>query len=277
VRRAVAASRDRDLIVYVHGANSTVERAAGQAAQLMHFTGRHSVVVLFAWPTAENFLRYPRDIETAFGAAPQLARLVALLAADSGAREIDLLSYSAGGTVASDGLALVGRVAGKGARLGEVIHAAPDADFVDFVDDLRDYAPVTRRVSVYANMADSALRLSEVINRGSRAGRPDWAELSGGDARFLMEATERHGLELVRIRPENIPGVATRSHIFWYDDPWVSSDVILTFLFSPAPDARGLVPGTASTGKGYWEFPTDYPARLTNRLAALSAGTPPPQ
>ena len=59
---ALAASRSRDLLVYVHGANTTVERAAGQAAQLHHFAGRDAVVVLFAWPTAENFLRYPRDI-----------------------------------------------------------------------------------------------------------------------------------------------------------------------------------------------------------------------
>jgi esterase/lipase superfamily enzyme len=49
---ALAASRIRDILVYVHGANTTVERAAGQAAQLKHFAGREAVVVLFAWPTS---------------------------------------------------------------------------------------------------------------------------------------------------------------------------------------------------------------------------------
>ena len=53
VDEAVARSPDHDIIIYVHGANSTVERAAGQAAQLRHFTGQNSVVLLFAWPTAE--------------------------------------------------------------------------------------------------------------------------------------------------------------------------------------------------------------------------------
>ena len=77
---ALAASRSRDILVYVHGANTTVERAAGQAAQIRHFAGREAVVVLFAWPTAENFLRYSRDIDTAFGASPHLADLIALLA-----------------------------------------------------------------------------------------------------------------------------------------------------------------------------------------------------
>ena len=67
---ALARSRDHDIIVYVHGANTNLERAAGQAAQLQHFTGRNSVVLLFNWPTAENFLRYSRDMVTAAESAP---------------------------------------------------------------------------------------------------------------------------------------------------------------------------------------------------------------
>ncbi|GGE01887.1 hypothetical protein GCM10011529_05350 [Polymorphobacter glacialis] len=53
-----------------------------------------------------------------------MARLIDLLARHTKARNIDVLTYSAGGTVGSDGLALVGREAlRKGAvdpRLGEV-------------------------------------------------------------------------------------------------------------------------------------------------------------
>ena len=63
-------------------------------------------------------------------------------------------------------------------RLGEVYHAAPDADFRGFVDDMRDYADEAQRMTVAVNMNDSALRLSQAINRASRAGRPDMRELS---------------------------------------------------------------------------------------------------
>ena len=62
-------------------------------------------------------------------------------------------------------------------RLGEIYHAAPDADTRGFVDDLKDYVRVARRVTVAANKGDAALRLSAVINRGARAGRPDFGEL----------------------------------------------------------------------------------------------------
>jgi hypothetical protein len=278
VDEALARSADPDITIYVHGANSTVERAAGQAAQLRHFTGQNSVVLLFAWPTAENFLVYSRDIETAFGAAPQLARLVALLSQHTRARRIDILSYSAGGTVASDGLALVGRAAaGKqmDARLGQVHHAAPDADFRGFVDDLRDYAGVTDRVTVSLNMADSALRLSQVINRGSRAGRPDLRELSPGDMRFLREANRELGLEIVQVRGEDLPGMSQRSHGFWYMDRWAASDVILQLMFGKGAPERGLDPADGPDGLKLWRFPADYEQRLPGVIAGLSAGSGP--
>ena len=278
VNAAIDRSVDKDVIIYVHGANSTVERAAGQAAQLRHFTGSNSVVVLFAWPTAENFLRYPRDVVTAYGAAPQLARAIALLSKHSRARKIEVLTYSAGGTVGSDGLALAGRMAAQGEpiRLGEIYHAAPDADTRGFIDDLRDYAGISGRITVAANMDDAALIVSQTVNRASRAGRPDLAELSPNAARFLLQATRDYDLDLLRIRPDYFPAMSKRSHAFWYDDPWVSSDVLLAFLFHLTPAERGLVAGEAMIAPGteatYWSFPRDYDARLPGVLAALRVG-----
>lgn len=266
-------SRDRDIIVYVHGANTTVERAAGQAAQLQHFTGRNSVVVLFAWPTAENFLRYSRDMVTAFGAAPHLANLVKQLSQNTNAENIDVFTYSAGATVGSDALAMLGRDPvqpdGKPVRLGEIYHAAPDADFRGFVNDMRDYADKAQRVTVSVNLNDSALRLSQVINRASRAGRPDMAELNDEETNWLLGATSDYGLELLRVRPENIPGLSTRSHTFWYDDPWVSSDVLITLLYHLPPDERGLADNETATGAHYWTFTPEYPEHLANVMTRL--------
>jgi esterase/lipase superfamily enzyme len=269
---AIAASTDKDVIIYVHGANTTLERAAGQAAQLQHFTGRDAVVLLFAWPTAENFLLYTRDMRTAAASAPQFARLVELLGEHTSAKKIDVFTYSAGGTVGSDGLAIVGRDAassGTDPRIGEVYHAAPDADFRTFVDDMKDYAGRAARTTVAANMNDSALRLSALVNRGSRAGRPDMEELSPEATEFLLRATDEYGLELLRVRPENMYGLSNFSHTFWYDDPWVSSDVLFTLLYHLTPDERGLEEGESAIGSHYWTFTPDYPARLSSIIDHL--------
>jgi esterase/lipase superfamily enzyme len=229
------------------------------------------LVVVFAWARGVIFVFYWGVMVSGLGSAPQLARLVGLLSQHTQARHIDVLSYSAGGTVASDGLALVGRAAadtGRDPKLGEVHHAAPDADFRGFVDDLRDYAGTADRVTVSLNMADSALRLSEVINRASRAGRPDLRELSPGDLRFLQLANRELGLEIVQVRGQDLPGMSHRSHGFWYMDPWVSSDVIIKLLSGRDAAARGLVQADGPEGLTVWRFPTDYDARLPGVLAA---------
>ncbi len=269
---ALATRHASDVLIYVHGANTTVERAAGQAAQLLHFAGRQAVVVLFAWPTAENFLRYSRDIETAFGSAPHLAALVALLAGHTTARNVDVFTYSAGATVGSDALALLARQDPAAAsHLGEVYHAAPDADFRGFVDDLAAYGKAARRVTTAVNLGDSALRLAGAVNRASRAGRPDLAELTPEAAAFLLGAANDGGLDIIQVHPETMADLAATSHTFWYDDPWVSNDVLLTLLFHLAPDARQLEPGTAAAGGRYWTFPADYPDRMPALRETLRA------
>lgn len=282
LNEALAKSRDKDIIIYVHGANTNLERAAGQAAQLQHFLGQNSVVVLFNWPTAENFLLYSRDMVTAAKSAPELARLMDLLAAHTDAARINVFTYSAGGTVGSKALSIVGRephppgVAPD--RLGEVYHAAPDADFRGFVDDLKDYASEAERTTVAVNMTDSALRLSGIINRASRAGRPDMRELTPEATEWLLGATKAYGIELVRVRPENIPGLSNWTHTFWYEDPWVSTDVLITLLYHLKANDRGLDPGDTSFGSRYWTFAPDYLARLSaviDKLRRPAQASPP--
>lgn len=268
IEAQLAQSPHKDILVYVHGANTTVERAAGQASQLRHFTGRNAVVVVFVWPTAENFLRYGRDVTSAYASAPRLAELIALLSAGTSARSIDVMTYSAGGTVGSAGLAHLATIA-PDARLGEVYHAAPDADFRRFVDDLADYAPVADRVTAAVNLGDSALRLAEVMNRASRAGRPDLQELDPASAEWLLAATADTGIEVLQIHPENMPELPATSHTFWYDDPWVSNDLLLLLLFGLSPEERRLAPGISESGASYWTFPPDYPDAMPDLRDSL--------
>jgi esterase/lipase superfamily enzyme len=277
VRAALAESGSgrKDLLVYVHGANTTVERAAGQAAMVQHFGGGNLVVVVFVWPTAENFLRYGRDVRNAFAAGPHLAELIALLARKTGAEGIDVMTYSAGGTVGSTGLAVLARdYPGEAGQLGQVYHAAPDADFRGFVDDLAVYSPVAEEVTVAANMGDSALRLAQTVNRASRAGRPDLRELSPEAGAMLLGATEEGMVDLLQVLPDEMPDLPASSHTFWYDDPWVSNDLFLMYLFGLDPAARGLERRVTAAGAPVWTFGPDYVERM--RALAPGLGLPPP-
>lgn len=275
VNEALDKSIDKDLMVYVHGANTSVERAAGQAAQYRHFTGRNSVVLFFAWPSAENFMRYATDVANARRSEPKFARLLELLSKHTKAANINVLAYSAGAMVASPGLARLDQLPQgdehPAVRLGEVYHAAPDASFRDFSADLPRYVKLARRVTFSANMNDSVLTISRMHQRtGSRAGRPDPTELSAADSQWLIDTSKTMNFDVLRIQPANIPGMARRSHNFWFGHPWVSTDVLLKFWFHAPPDARGLQVNATEQNLQYWTFPSDYDKRLEGAVRKLT-------
>jgi esterase/lipase superfamily enzyme len=275
VNAALDKSIDKDLMVYVHGANTSVERAAGQAAQYRHFTGRNSVVLFFAWPSAENFMRYATDVANARRTEPKFARLLELLSKHTKAAHINVLAYSAGAMVASPGLARLDELP-KGdehpaVRLGEIYHAAPDANFRDFSADLPRYVKLARRVTFSANMGDSVLTISRMHQRtGSRAGRPNPNELSAADSQWLIETSKTLNFDVLRIEPANIPGMSRRSHNFWFGHPWVSTDVLLKFWFHAPPVQRGLQENSTAQGLQYWTFPADYDKRLEGAVRELT-------
>jgi esterase/lipase superfamily enzyme len=274
IDQALAASADPDLTIYVHGANTGVGRATAQAAQYRHFTGRNSVVLSFIWPSAENFMRFSRDVANAGGTAPAFAQLVRMLAQHTRARHINVIAYSSGAMVASPGLAILGTPgAGRdpaSLRVGEVYFPAPDADFRRFVGELQVYHRYPRRITVTANMRDAVLVLSRLHQRGSRAGRPDRSELAAEDARWLVDASNRLDFDLVSASADDLPGMDRRSHIFWYDHPWVSSDVLLKMLFHMSPEQRGLQRNQTGDRLKFWTFPQDYEARLDTVMGALA-------
>lgn len=275
VNRALAASQSQDLLIYVHGSNNTMPRASAQAAQLRHFTGRRIVVLAFLWPSAGSILRYFTDVANAQASVDPFVRLIELLAANTDARNIDVLAYSAGAQIVSPGLAQLGTPhAGETPaqvrqrlRLSQVYFAAPDIDTRRFLQELGQYVKAVDRVSIAANLNDSALRFANIVHRASRAGRPNPSELDATQTGFLIEASNRLGFDLIRVSPSDIPKLPESSHDFWYEDPWVSSDLLGLLLLNAEPQRRGLSAQSTDGGARYWIFPPDFDQRVQRLFA----------
>jgi len=288
VDKALAVSASTDLLVYVHGSNNTVGRASAQAAQLRHFTGRRMVVLSFLWPSAGSMLNYFTDVGNAAASVEPFARLIELLAAHTQATAIDVLAYSAGAQIVSPALAKLGtpqpgesrEQLRQRLRLKHIYFAAADIDTRRFMDDLGRYVDLVERVSIAGNLNDSALRLAAIVHGGSRVGRPDATELDEAQSGLLIDASRNLGFDLIKVDPNAIPKLPQRSHAFWYEDPWVSSDLLGLLLLSAGPQQRGLDPQSAARGARYWTFPSDFGdrvVRLFNPMPATGSGstTPP--
>ncbi|QVQ27993.1 alpha/beta hydrolase [Achromobacter deleyi] len=276
INQALEVSQHRDLIIYVHGFNNAVWRGTAQAAQFHHFTGRQAVVLAFLWPSAGSLLAYATDVRSARASVPAFARLIELLSKNTNAEHINVLAFSAGARIASEGLASLAQPKEGETReelrarlrLGQIYFAAPDEDTYRFVTDLRQYIDLTQRVSLGANLGDRALRFAARHQRASRAGRPSADDLTEEQVEFVNAASQRLNFDMIRVDPRNIPGLGARAHSFWFSNAWVSSDVLMQFLWHKSPAERGLQESFTPEGMRFWTFPVDYDQRVEALMRA---------
>ena len=265
---------DKDILLYVHGANSSYYRATAQGAQFYHFTGHNSVVITFAWPSAENILKYKVDVMHAKKTVPAFARLIELLATHTKAKYINILAYSAGAQVTAPGLVYLREAypqmttdeLKKKFRIGEVYFASPDAEFKSFSQRYAKFKDIVGRTTINMNLNDRVLEFSAFENGFSRLGRPDVSEVNPEDLQILVDASNTPQLDLLDVAGSAALNIG-HAHDSWYNHPWVSTDVLMLLLFNADPLARGLEPYRYEDGSTGYRFPEDYDSRIKELIA----------
>jgi len=281
-----------ELTIYVHGANSNFYRAAAQTAQFRHFSGNQMIVLMYAWPSAENILRYGSDINNIMETAPSFARFLRFLAKYSSAKSINILAYSAGATLTTQALTLLADEApqhnrqayAKSLKLGSVYYAAPDTDFDEFIEQYRSYQDLLESATVTVNNDDSVLSAARKyyhagratenkngkVTTKSRLGKPNLEDLSQSQSDWIAAQTFKPVFSVLNIDWQTIPGLDKGSHDYWYRNPWTSTDVLLTFGYRAAPQERGLDFKVIDDRVKIWNFPADYATRVDKALDALT-------
>ena len=268
---SIEAARDRDLLIYVHGAKVNFYNANAFAAQLDHFMGRDMTSMAFSWPSRQNIVAYGSggDVDRAYRAAPALAELLELLARDSVARRIHIICWSAGGRVVNSALAqLHERHAAEGVdlrdrfRLGTVYFAAADVPGEEFLETLPALNDLARRIVVTISSEDSALQMAGTfMGGGVRIGERN-TELDTNELGTVLAADRLEVID-VSLGWEG-RGFDITGHRYWYDHPWASTDMILALRTDLDPDERGLAPTALDL---LWGIPPDYPERLRASLS----------
>lgn len=267
---SIEAARDRDLLIYVHGAKVNFYNACVFAAQLDHFMGRDMTSLAFAWPTRQNIISYGTggDVKRAYRHAHALTSLLERLAAGSVARRIHIVAWSAGGRVVTEALKeLHDRHAGAGEslrdrfRIGTVYLAAADVPGDEFITALPRLNEVAQRIAVTASENDGALRMAQLFMGGqTRIGTVTGPLPEDLDA--IVRTADR--LEVIDVsRGSERRGFDISGHRYWFDHPWTSSDLILAVRSDLGPDERALQKESYPV---LWSIPADYPERLREAL-----------
>ncbi len=260
---------DKNLTLYVHGANNTFYNSVSRGGQYQYFTGDNAPVLTFAWPSPGSIFGYNRDKAEADAAGKDIACLIVLLAAHTDVERFNIIAYSAGGRAAGRALALLGESGLSDLRLGHIYLAASDQPLEDFVRDLPGYFDLLERLTVTTASNDPVLALSkftdsEIRLGADKEGSSEKLAARGIDIDELRRLLNSDKVTLIDLSQSDIAGFKM-THGAWYENPWVSTDVMVALLTELGPAERGLL---SYEDKGFtaYYFPENYLEVLKQQL-----------
>jgi esterase/lipase superfamily enzyme len=168
---AIGKSREKSLLLFVHGFNVSFYEAALRTAQLAHDLRFPGIAMFYSWPSAGQFWGYLHDEESA-----ELARSVLDAMLDDISRlDIDnvyIVAHSMGNRIV--GSALASRVQSNKdvGKIREILLAAPDINAQIFKTEIAPQLQAMRSAhkTIYASSRDLALAASKVVHGFRRVG-----------------------------------------------------------------------------------------------------------
>jgi esterase/lipase superfamily enzyme len=169
IRAQLARSRQRDLLLFVHGFNVDFESALIRTAQIAYDMPFNGAVVAYSWPTQSGITKYRADEQiNADSVAPFADFLRFLVAAVPPDTRINIVAHSMGNRIVMQGIGQLPAEERK--QLAHVALCAPDVGLSDFQRWLPGVLAHTDRVTLYASSGDTALKTSKWLHREQRAG-----------------------------------------------------------------------------------------------------------
>jgi esterase/lipase superfamily enzyme len=256
LRRQVAESPYRGLLVVVHGFREAYESALRKTAFLGHVLDINAPVLLFDWPgnqgSSPGGYRRARDVATQSGG--ELAAALQLVIDEVQPDRLWLVANSMGGQVVADAFSRLHEQAEFADAQQEVEHVvltAPDISSAAFDDHMRDQIlALAEKLTVYVSSNDRALLVSRLLNREARRGEstlsPDQLEEATRIAQLMQP--EDWLISLVDVTPVN----RTRNfHNFSLETPEYFDDLFLRLSNEDTPRSRLLYHVKTPDGRIY--------------------------
>jgi esterase/lipase superfamily enzyme len=189
----LAGTRSRNVLVFVHGFNTSFEDAAVRAAQVAADLNFDGSVVLFSWPSAASVTSYVRDQAAARNAGFHLLRVLKGVLVAAQPDHVELLVHSMGSETIAKSLSLAA-ASDSLPRFDQVVFAAPDLDRRVFAREILPRLEARAiRITLYASSDDDALRASRAVNGVWRLGL-------GGDSLVVVKGMDT--IDATRVRAD---------------------------------------------------------------------------
>lgn len=157
-----------DIVVYIHGFNTTFEEAAVRAAQIGFDLNVPGVMAFFSWPSLGSLEKYKEDKDRVEASTAALQQFLREMVADAGNGRVHLIVHSMGNLGFADAIRTL--ESESNVRFGQIILAAPDLSPARFREVAEKYRRLSARTTLYVSSRDLALEASELIGDEDRIG-----------------------------------------------------------------------------------------------------------
>ena len=165
VRRYQGGSKKQDVIVFVHGYNSSLQEALFRLAQMNADSHIQGTPILFAWPSQAKVSGYIADKDSVTYSRDYLVQLLTTLAEDPQIGKVVLFAHSMGSWLSVEALRQL-KLSGKVhvLRRLDVALAAPDIDVDVFRSQIEVIGPMASPMVLLVSKDDKALSVSNKIS-----------------------------------------------------------------------------------------------------------------
>jgi esterase/lipase superfamily enzyme len=262
IARRLVSSPRKEVVLFVHGYNTSFEDSALTMGELCHFLGRDFVCGIFTWPAGGHrgiLFGYDLDRESAEYAVEDLVKVIRIVGRTPGVERVHLIAHSRGTDTLASALAQLSAEAymlrsspDREFHIANVVLVAPDLDadvaitkiFKVFSDpDLPFGAnaepgallPPARglKVSLYVSPDDRAIATASLLFGSiARLGRIDAAMLTPEQIKAIGML---HAVDIIQVRGTT----DFFGHSYFVSNPRVSSDIVAMLRYDLQPNEPG--------------------------------------
>lgn len=243
LRKAVASKpkSDREIVIFVHGYNSSYSDGVFRAAQLQNDLKIPGVMIHYSWPSAANPFGYSHDRDSILFARDDFQNSLELIRASTDA-PIVIVAHSLGSLLVMESLRQI-EIAKPGwtkRALSGLVLIAPDISLDVFKKQTKRFKSLPQPFAIFTSQRDAALKLSARVNGvESRLGN-------------LKDATELNELPITLIDVTKFSARGVDKHFVPGTSPALISLLrrsldLETAFRSDASGRAGLFGGTAIT------------------------------
>jgi esterase/lipase superfamily enzyme len=234
---------DRNVLVYIHGFNTSFDEATQRAAQLGFDLRVPGITSVFSWPSRGYPSAYLTDVSSIEASEEQIAEFLVKASTLAGKGKVHIIAHSMGnrGLLRAMYRATTEAALRSGTRFGQIFLAAPDVDAKLFRQLAGIYPRIAERTTLYVADQDRAIAALEWVSEDTRVGgAPPVLVLPG------IDTVRVHGSGLFRL-----------GHSYVAEELDVLRDIAALLHSNEPPESRRArygwpVPDPNEGAKGAW-------------------------